>query len=91
MLQLFKILVLLFGLSTAALAEDIRLNESVNINKASAEQMAKTLDGVGLSKAKAIVEYRRAHGAFVSPESLVQVKGIGESTVNNNRHRIRIN
>jgi len=81
---------LVFGLSALAQAADIRLNESVDINKASAEQIAKTLDGVGLSKARAIVEFRRIHGAFSSAESLSQVKGIGASTVTNNKSRIRI-
>ncbi|MGB5325130.1 MAG: ComEA family DNA-binding protein [Pseudomonadales bacterium] len=89
MMHFIRTLVLLLGFATAVHAADIRLNESVDINKASAEQLAKTLDGVGLSKAQAIVEYRRINGAFSSPEALGKVKGIGASTIENNRHRIR--
>ena len=87
---LMQTLVLLFGLSALTHAADIRLNESVDINKASAEQIAKTLNGIGLSKAKAIVEYRRVNGAFGSVEALSAVKGIGASTVANNKKRIRV-
>lgn len=89
-MQFIRTLMLLLCLAASAQAADIRLNESVDINKASAEQLAKTLDGVGLNKAQAIVEYRRINGAFSSPEALGKVKGIGASTIKNNRHRIRI-
>ncbi|MBT8138857.1 MAG: ComEA family DNA-binding protein [Gammaproteobacteria bacterium] len=90
MKNFIKTLAFLLTFVGAVHAADIRLNESVDINKASAEQLAKTLDGVGLSKAQAIVEYRRINGAFASPEALSKVKGIGMSTIENNRQRIRI-
>lgn len=86
---LIQSLILLFGLSAMTQAADIRLNQSVNINKASAEQIAKTLDGIGMSKAKAIVEYRRVNGAFKSVQSLAIVKGIGEQTIAANKKKIR--
>ena len=86
---LIQTLILVFGLSALTHAADIRPNESVDINKASAAQLAKTLNGIGLNKAQAIVEYRRVNGAFSSAESLAAVKGIGASTVANNKSRIR--
>ncbi len=61
----------------------------VNINTASAEEMAQALNGVGLSKARAIVLYRQQNGPFENISELVHVKGIGESTVERNRERIR--
>ncbi|MEE8235965.1 MAG: helix-hairpin-helix domain-containing protein, partial [Gammaproteobacteria bacterium] len=49
----------------------------VNINSADAETIAAELDGVGVSKAQAIVAYREQNGAFASPEEVLNVKGIG--------------
>ena len=62
----------------------------VNINTADAETIATELKGVGLSKAKAIVEYRKKHGPFQNPGDLSLVKGIGERTVEINRSDIQV-
>lgn len=62
----------------------------VDINTADAETLSAELDGVGLSKAKAIVEYREKYGPFKSPEDLSLVKGIGERTVEMNRENIKV-
>jgi len=48
------------------------------------------LNGIGLSKAKAIVEYRKMHGPFRSAEDVSLVKGIGEKTVERNRGDIKV-
>ena len=63
---------------------------SVNINTADAQTLAVALDGVGAARAKAIVEYREAHGPFRSVDDLAQVKGIGERVVAANRTRLKI-
>ena len=57
----------------------------VNINTADAQTISAELNGIGLAKAKAIVEYRKKHGPFRSVEDLSLVKGIGERTVERNR------
>lgn len=62
----------------------------VNINTATAEQIATELKGVGNSKAQAIVAYRTQNGAFNSVDDLAMVKGIGEKTVAANRENILI-
>ena len=82
-------------LSTAALAillmaSPIVLAGQVDINKADAETISAELKGVGLSKAKAIVEYRSKHGPFRSADDLSLVKGIGERTVELNRADIKV-
>lgn len=64
--------------------------EPVDINRASAEEIADTLDGVGMSKAQAIVRYREENGAFGHADELVNVKGIGLKTVDMNRDRIQL-
>lgn len=62
----------------------------VDINKADAKTIAKELDGVGLSRAQAIVEYREKNGAFKSVDDLKKVKGIGAKTLEQNRTNIRL-
>ncbi|MEM1174892.1 MAG: ComEA family DNA-binding protein [Pseudomonadota bacterium] len=53
----------------------------VNINTADAETIAEQLNGIGLAKAQAIVEYRKKYGPFESADDLALVRGIGERTV----------
>lgn len=62
----------------------------VNVNEADAETIAAELKGVGLSKARAIVEYRKKHGPFQRADELSLVKGIGERTVEMNRRDIQV-
>lgn len=71
--------------------EPVAMSElTVNINTASAETLADRLDGVGLSRAEAIVQYREAHGKFYSAEELTAVRGIGETTVAKNVSKITV-
>ncbi|NYE29423.1 competence protein ComEA [Rhodanobacter sp. K2T2] len=60
----------------------------VNINKADAATIAKSLDGIGQSKADAIVAWRDTNGPFKSADDLSQVKGIGKATLERNRASI---
>lgn len=60
----------------------------VDINSADAATISAELQGVGMSKAQAIVEYRQNHGPFKSYEDLTLVKGIGVRTVEINRANI---
>ena len=68
------------GLSSAA--------TPVNVNKADAATIASSLDGIGQSRAQAIVAWRDAHGPFKSADDLAQVKGIGHATLERNRAAI---
>jgi competence protein ComEA len=61
----------------------------VNVNEADAATIADVLVGIGMSRARAIVNYREEHGQFKSLEDLTQVVGVGEATVANNKDRIR--
>jgi len=76
---------LAFCLSLAASAA---LAGPVNVNTADAETLSAELQGVGISKAIAIVEYRKANGPFKSVDDLAMVKGIGARTVEINRKDI---
>lgn len=62
----------------------------VNINTASAEMLA-ALNGVGDKKAADIVAYRTTNGKFNKVEDLLNVKGIGEKTLEKNRPMLTVN
>lgn len=55
-------------------------SEKINVNHATEAQLL-TINGIGPSKAKAIIEYREQHGAFESVEQLKDVNGIGAKTL----------
>lgn len=50
----------------------------ININTATIEEL-QTLDGIGESKAKNIIEYRTTNGNFKSIEEIKNISGIGDS------------
>ncbi|POT58390.1 hypothetical protein C3432_10900 [Citrobacter amalonaticus] len=56
----------------------------VSINSASAEELARAMNGVGLKKAQAIVSYRQEYGPFKTVDDLKQVPGMGSSLVERN-------
>jgi competence protein ComEA len=74
----------------AFLVSSITMAAPVNINTASAEQIAEALNGVGLSKAQAIVDYREAYGLFNQADEIVYVRGIGEATYLKNKDDILV-
>lgn len=65
-----------------------QVSSSININTASASEIAEALNGVGEAKAEAIVAYRKKNGAFSSLEDLLSVSGIGEKTLEKNASSI---
>lgn len=56
----------------------------VNLNTATAKELQQ-LNGIGASKAKAIINYRKKIGGFKKIEQLKEVKGIGEELFNKNK------
>ena len=61
--------------------------ERVNINKASAQELAK-LQKVGPKNAVRIVEHRQKYGPFKLTEELMEVPGIGPGTYNRIKDQI---
>jgi len=64
---------------------------AVDINLANEPELAAALKGVGVKKARAIVAYRKAHGAFKNVDELAGVKGISLKTIEKNRQNISVN
>lgn len=79
-----------FALAAISLSPAAFAGKAVNVNAASASELADSLDGIGDAKAQAIVAYRTVHGAFKSAEALVEVKGIGLKTVEKNAAFIKL-
>src|SRR6202171_2026561 len=52
---------------------------AVNINTATKEELD-ALPEIGPVKAQAIIDYRKANGPFKTPEGIMNVSGIQEST-----------
>jgi len=77
-MKFFIMLVMSFGL----------LFSSVDINTANADELS-TLNGIGTSKAQAIVNFRKNH-CFKNISELSLVKGIGNKTIEKNKEDITV-
>ena len=79
---LFGTLVSFFSLTAYA--------ETVNINTADAEALARVLSGIGPAKAKAIVDYRKDNKPFKTVDEITNVSGIGPKLLEKNRDKMRV-
>jgi competence protein ComEA len=61
--------------------------EKLNINSAELSELQQ-LSGVGPSKAQSIISYREENGPFTSIEQLLEVRGIGEKTIEDWKDKI---
>ncbi|WP_430785141.1 helix-hairpin-helix domain-containing protein [Virgibacillus flavescens] len=61
----------------------------INLNYASQEEIEQ-LNGIGPSKAQAIIQYREETGLFQKIEDVLNVPGIGEKTLENMKENIQI-
>jgi competence protein ComEA len=83
-----KILSTLFAAATLLCGQS--LATPVNVNTAPADEIAQSLQGIGMQKAQAIVDHREANGPFQSADDLTMVPGVGPKTVERNRDDIRL-
>jgi competence protein ComEA len=62
---------------------------SVDINNATAEEFT-SIKGIGLKKARSVIEYRDTIKCFKSIDELTNVKGIGKSTLDKNKANLTL-
>jgi len=72
-----------------ALISVVAQAQTIDINTATATEL-ETLKGIGPAKAKAIVEYRTAHGAFQSVDDLTKVPGVGPKILNDIKDKVSV-
>jgi len=89
-MKTFTTMAAIAALVVSSVTTSIAMAAPVNINTASATEIADALNGIGLSKAQAIVDYREAYGPFNRPDEIVFVRGIGGSTLENNKSDILV-
>jgi competence ComEA-like helix-hairpin-helix protein len=66
----------------------VERNRKVDLNAAGAKRLT-ALSGIGPVLAERIVAYRKEHGDFSRPAELEEVSGIGPSTLEEIRDRLR--
>jgi len=89
-MKMFQSIIAALFLSLAVVQTGLAEDLSVDVNTATAEELAEALHGVGQAKARAIIEYRDENGEFEHIDELVNVRGIGLRTVDRNRDRIEL-
>jgi competence protein ComEA len=77
------------GLSLVVQQNPQNTDGLININTAD-EILLMTINGIGPAKASAIINYREEHGPFISPESIMDVSGIGQKTFEKLEHQITV-
>lgn len=77
-------------LAACLLAPVLAFAGPVDLNTADATTLAKELDGIGMARAKAIVEYRERNGKFRSADELLNVKGIGPQVLEQNKGNLQV-
>lgn len=85
-----KLSVIILSLLLLFAAAPAHADEMVDINTASAAELARVLEGVGRARAEAIVEHRDRFGPFTSIDELRYVNGVGAATVERNRARMTV-
>ena len=74
----------------APVDDEVAIGQSVDINSASAEELAAALPGIGPSKAQGIIEWRELHGPCRTVDQLLEVSGIGPRTLEKIRPFVRL-
>ncbi|WP_018132364.1 helix-hairpin-helix domain-containing protein [Effusibacillus pohliae] len=77
------------GEQASAAKPSVVAEGKLNLNTATIEQLD-ALDGIGSTRAKAIVEYREKNGPFQSVDDLLKVKGFGPKLLDAIKDRLTV-
>lgn len=77
------------GSAEEAVGEGSDGSGKIRINYATQAEV-ETLSGIGPSKAQAIIQHRDDFGFFQKPEDLLEIPGIGETTLENIQDSIQV-
>lgn len=67
----------------------VAVTKKINLNSANLDQLMQ-LPKIGKVTAQRIIDYRRAHGGFKNVNELLNVKGIGEKTLERLKNEVSI-
>jgi len=88
--SLMKAISVVLLLALSSISNPALSASPLDINTATAEQLAAVMVGVGNKKSQAIIQYREQNGAFNALDELIFVKGIGPSLLKKNRDYLSI-
>lgn len=74
----------------APMVQAAAIAATVNINTATAAELAQALTGVGVKRAEQIVALREQIGKFTAVEQLLEVKGIGPRFLEKNASKLTL-
>ncbi len=77
------------AVKASRVVEPAKSDAKVNINAATKAQLM-TLEGVGPTAAKRIIDHRQANGPFKKPDDLGKVDGVGKTVLEKNAGRITV-
>ena len=66
--------------SDSSRPDSLMEGERIDVNTAGYYELMR-LPGIGEKRARAILDWRREHGSFSAPEQLLEIRGIGEKTL----------
>jgi competence protein ComEA len=70
-------------------AKEVQTVAKIDLNKADAKTLSKSVKGIGQKRAEAVVKYREDHGKFKSIEDLAKVKGFGHRFVQSHLSKLK--
>ncbi|HLV66770.1 MAG TPA: helix-hairpin-helix domain-containing protein [Polyangiaceae bacterium] len=71
------------------MAQQTTQGQAVDLNSASEQELAR-VPGVGETRARKIVEYRKRNGRFQRLDDLRRVEGFSDDLISAMRHSIRV-
>lgn len=69
--------------------QKVKPSQKININQATAKQIARSFKGIGKKRSESIVAYRTTHGAFKNLDELSKVAGLSPRFIKKNAERLQ--